>query len=359
MDHLLLVDPKQSRKKKFTLVATSILGTLAFCMIAGYCVMQAQQPAHAFQAAFSENILTDLFGVWKKFHQKHYESKEEEARKFKIFVENYKKIVEFNTQGHTSSVALNQFADMTEEEFRGLLLSNFHRNQFQAGETVELDVTDIPDSIDWRQLGAVTPVKNQGQCGSCWAFAAVAGLEGLNQIKNGKLLSFSEQQLVDCATNCYGCDGAETLYDALIYTANNGVELEESYPYTARDGTCKYDASKVVFKNSGHKEVTPKSVDQLKAAIAQQPVLVGVQASSLVFQFYSGGVISTLCGNNVDHAVTAVGYGPYNGKDAFIVKNSWGTSWGVSGYVYISTNPTPNNGDGVCGILGMPVYPTA
>jgi len=311
------------------------------------------------------DIFFDLFSFWKSHHNKIYDSAKEEAKRFRVFMDNYKKILEWNQDPtHTSQVALNHFADMTSEEFAAhvkALNTQSPLSFLSSNAAAEFDTKDLPSEVDWRSQGAVTPVKNQGSCGSCWAFAAAASLESLNQITNGKLESFSPQQLADCVTTCSGCGGCANLYNALEYTSKKGIELETDYPYNARTGSCKYDDSKVAFKNAGYELVKPKSADQLKAALVNQPVVVGVQASGVAFQFYAGGVISNglLCGDNMDHAITAVGYGEHKGHDSFIVKNSWGPSWGAQGYVYISTNDQANNGNGVCGILAAPVFPTA
>mmetsp|Transcript_24667 Transcript_24667/g.21831 ORF Transcript_24667/g.21831 Transcript_24667/m.21831 type:complete len:193 (+) Transcript_24667:586-1164(+) len=192
--------------------------------------------------------------------------------------------MEFNSQPHqTSTVSLNQFADMTSEEFAAYLRTlnsdnplSFLGMKDQTAEIPEFDVSALPSEVDWRTKGAITNVKNQGACGSCWAFAAAASLESLYQINGGELTSFSPQQLVDCASECSGCGGCSNLYNALEYTSKNGIESEIDYPYTTSDGSCKYDASKVVMKNSGYQLVKPQDPDQLKSALVNQPVVVGV-----------------------------------------------------------------------------------
>jgi len=314
------------------------------------------------QTGFANHLLHDLFVQWKQTYGKVYDSLEEEALRFSHFIDNYKQIVAFNAEGNGAILGLNQFADLSSEEF-GAQMGCLTEESFESlnnNPTVVFDTSSIPDSVDWRTKGAVTSVKNQATCGGCWAFAAAATLESLYQIKTNKTLTdFSPQQLIDCTSTCAGCSGCHNLYNALVYTSQYGIESWTDYPYTGVNGTCQYSKDRVIFTNKGYMNVTPKSVEQLKAAIAQQPVQVGIQANQLIFQFYAGGVIQKLCGDKMDHAVTAVGYGSYNGQDAFFVKNSWGQSWGVQGYVYISTNPDANSGKGVCGILQAPVYPTA
>jgi len=218
---------------------------------------------------------------------------------------------------------------------------------------------NLPESVDWRTKGAVTPIKNQGQCGSCWTFSTTGVLEGNYFLQHQKLLSFSEQQIVDCDTKDgnEGCDGGWP-YLAVKYAAENGLELEDDYPYKAVDGTCKFDSSKATQVAKGYAFVTANSTDALLTALVDSPVSVLIEADQDVFQFYTTGVIHANCGSSLDHAVLAVGYEKRGIYQAFIVKNSWGTSWGASGYVYISTTQKVNNGAGVCGILSQPLVAT-
>lgn len=203
----------------------------------------------------------------------------------------------------------------------------------------------------------MNPVKDQGQCGSCWAFSAIGALEGAYAIKSGKLLSFSEQQLVDCAKgDVYGSDGCNggDMAGAMTYAESFGLELEGDYAYTAMDGNCAYNKALVQATPVSHVEVTPNSSDALKAAIALGPVSVAIEADTFVFQFYSGGILnSKACGTNLDHGVVAVGYGvDGSGKAYYIVRNSWGPSWGLGGYINIAIVA----GAGICGIQMEPVY---
>jgi len=206
----------------------------------------------------------------------------------------------------------------------------------------------------------LTPIKNQGQCGSCWSFSTTGVLEGFHFIKSGKLLSFSEQQIVDCDTGTnQGCDGGYP-YLAVQYAVKNGLESETDYPYTGQDGSCAYDKSKATTGLAGgYKFATADSTDDLKSALVTQPVSVLVEADQDAFQFYSTGVLKTGCGTSLDHAVLAVGYTKVGLLEAFIVKNSWGTDWGEAGYIYIWDSQTVNSGKGVCGILSQPMVPTS
>jgi len=298
-----------------------------------------------------------LWQSWKLRHGKTYALGEEAAR-FGIFIENVNKITKNNQENSEVKFAINKFADLTASEFKAIYASG-SRAQPNADQkkAVKFNLADpLPDQVDWRDKGAVTPVKDQGQCGSCWTFSATGAIEGFYAINQGKLLSFSEQQIVDCDTEeDEGCNGGWH-YLAIEYAGNNGLELETDYPYTARDGKCKYDSSKAVKTNKGYAYVTANSTDNLKAALANiGPVSVAIEADQSIFQFYSKGVISAGCGADLDHAVLTVGYTKVGILEAFIVKNSWGTSWGDKGYVMLSTIQQLNRGQGACGILAIPV----
>jgi len=301
--------------------------------------------------------LSTLWSTWKTQHGKSYMASEELVR-FGIFVENLEKIAKMNAESTTAKFAINKFADLTSTEF-GLHYSSsaLYESNPKISE-VEPKVS-LPDQIDWREKGAVTPVKDQGQCGSCWAFSTTGVIEGTYFVNHGKLLSFSEQQIVDCAHNAgYGCQGGWP-YLAVQYAAQNGLEVETDYPYTARDGTCKYDSSKALKVTSGYKFITPKSSDLLKTALVDSPVSVLVQADQSAFQFYKSGVVTTGCGASLNHAILAVGYTKVGILEAFICKNSWGTGWGANGYIYLSTIQQINNGQGICGVLAQPMVSTA
>jgi len=201
-------------------------------------------------------------------------------------------------------------------------------------------------------------VKNQGFCGSCWAFSAVGAIESIHFIKTGKLDRFSEQQLVDCdkGTN-QGCNGGFE-YLGMDYVAKNGIELENDYKYTAQDGKCKFDAKKVAYKISGYAMVTPENSNKLADSVTTQPTAVAVQADSDYFQFYTGGVIDDEgCGTWLNHAILAVGFEAKAETPFWIVKNSWGEDWGEDGYVKILKET--KSGKGICGIAAEPSYPKA
>jgi C1A family cysteine protease len=208
----------------------------------------------------------------------------------------------------------------------------------------------------------VTPVKNQGQCGSCWAFSTTGSVEGAYFLKNGTLYSLSEQQLVDCsdAQGNQGCNGGLMDYAFTYIIQNKGITSELTYPYTAADGTCnKKKAEDVYATITAFTDVTPNSDEDLMTAIVQQPVSVAVEADQDSFQLYTGGVMTAACGTNLDHGVLAVGYGTEGGNDYYKVKNSWGADWGMKGYILLGRGSQYNGGSGQCGILMDPSYPTA
>jgi cathepsin L len=254
---------------------------------------------------------------------------------------------------------MNKFGDLTLEEFKTIYLT-------LSVNTSDLYPTDntyyappTADEVDWRLKGAVTKVKDQGQCGSCWAFSATGSVEGINAIKGKKIddISSSEQQLVDCSGSYgnYGCNGGlmDSAFDYII-KSSKGLDSESSYPYTAKDGSCKFNRDNIVTTIAGHKSVPGKNEAALQKAIVDQPVSVAIDAAHSSFQFYHSGVYfeSACSPTNLDHGVLAVGYGTNNG-DYYIVKNSWGTSWGAQGYILMARNKNNN-----CGIATMASYPT-
>eukprot|EP00350_Pseudokeronopsis_sp_OXSARD2_P002845 CAMPEP_0170547334 /NCGR_PEP_ID=MMETSP0211-20121228/5716_1 /TAXON_ID=311385 /ORGANISM="Pseudokeronopsis sp., Strain OXSARD2" /LENGTH=233 /DNA_ID=CAMNT_0010852309 /DNA_START=188 /DNA_END=885 /DNA_ORIENTATION=- len=201
-------------------------------------------------------------------------------------------------------------------------------------------------SVDWVSKGAVTHVKDQGRCGSCWAFSTTGALEGVHYQHSGKLYSFSEQQLVDCETHSHGCNGG-SFTRAFQYAESHKMTLEDDYRYTGKDGSCHSSKYKGYYSISSYTNVKSGSESALVSSIDKGPTSVAVQANQYAFENYSGGIIDSGCGSRTDHAILAVGYGSSNGHNYYKVKNSWGTHWGEKGYARIGRN---GNGAGICGI---------
>jgi C1A family cysteine protease len=293
-----------------------------------------------------------------KHYNRKYESFSEYLHRFDLFVKNAKMIEMHNSNGNSYSLGINQFADLTREEFKKYYTGVKPRTS-NGNNTVYLSTEGVADSIDWVSKGAVTGVKNQGNCGSCWSFSTTGSIEGIHAISTGKLVSLSEQQLIDCSTSYgnQGCNGG-LMDDAFQYVEKYGLELESDYGYEASQGTCQYDSSKVVAKITGYTDVPSKNNTQLKAAVSQQPVSVAIEADQFAFQYYSGGVLTGSCGTNLDHGVLAVGYGTDGDTKFWKVKNSWGASWGESGYVRIE-RVDDTDAAGKCGIAMQASYPSA
>ena len=307
------------------------------------------------------------FIKWLGRQGKLYSSFEEYKYRSKVFERNLDTIKEHNKGSSSWTMAVNKFADMTPQEFKAKFtgLSMKKRNTPNPWDLNKLEFDfkfsrTIPISIDWSTLGAVTPVKNQEQCGSCWAFSTTGSVEGAWFLAKKELVSLSEQQLIDCSTaeGNNGCNGGLMDYGFQYILSNGGITSENQYPYTATGpNTCQAANKTIVAKISAYHDVPVNSDAAFMEALTQQPISVAIEADQSVFQFYSGGVMSaTTCGTQLDHGVLAVGYGSLNGADYYKVKNSWGADWGMSGYILLGRGGAfaPS---GQCGILMAPSYP--
>merc|ERR1711990_809113 len=325
-------------------------------------------------APLGESEYTSLWSAFKADFTKAYTSVEEHALRFSIFKDNVDFIMSHNARAdeHGYTTGINQFADMTKAEFKKTMLT-YQAHLKKPNPIKVFDTTNLADSVDWVAKGAVTPVKNQGQCGSCWAFSTTGSTEGAYQIATGKLLSFSEQELVDCAGSYgnQGCNGG-LMDNGFKYLEAKGDALESTYSYTGKSGTCssskQAQTAIAAGKVTSFSDVTTDSETQMLAAVTAGPVSVAIEADQSGFQFYKSGVFSGTCGTNLDHGVLVVGYGTDSGKDYWKVKNSWGATWGQAGYILLERgNSTASNGrkllgggggNDECGILKQPSYPT-
>lgn len=367
--------------------------------------------AAAYFSTTSASLL-ERFEDWVKEHNIIHKDDVHKEQTFNTWSTNDKYIDDMNSRNLTYTLGHNQFSGMSSDEFNNFMGFQFNLEKIDPSkieskihhvktklheikclkdcvdnydtsnklDTVtcvtsciqdakdELSLTTVPESIDWVKNGAVTPVKNQGQCGSCWSFSTTGALEGAYYIKNGVLDSFSEQQLVDCDTRKnggkdMGCNGGLMDNAFSWIEKNGGLCTEEDYAYTSGTtktaGTC--DTSCTVVSGSeiiSYTDVKANSDNDMMSALAQQPVSIAIQADQKDFQLYKSGVFTGSCGTKLDHGVLVVGYGSLDGEDYYRVKNSWGTTWGDNGYIYLGRGDKFNNGSGQCGMLMQASYPT-
>ncbi|GJN32954.1 hypothetical protein PR202_gb21502 [Eleusine coracana subsp. coracana] len=344
------------------------------------CVLlpDAAAAASSVDAAGDLRLMTERFDAWQAAHNRTYATADERRRRFEVYRRNVEHIESTNRRGRLSyRLGENQFADLTGDEFRAAYtMQMMLPKQVLAARKAmrrlvgvasngssyaDEDAGAVPNSVDWRSKGAVTPPRSQMSCGSCWAFATVASIESLYKLKTGRLVPLSEQELVDCDTppGDHGCAGGWPGV-AMEWIARNGGGLAtaEAYPYESRQGRCRRDGARVgVAGIRGGAAVARRDEAALERAVARQPVTALINGDG--FQFYRGGVFSGACdARRTNHAVTVVGYGAEpgpGGRKYWIVKNSWGEGWGEKGYVRMERRVKAK--EGMCGIATMPHYP--
>jgi len=295
-------------------------------------------------------------------------------------LENWKNndriIADTNSKNLSYTLGHNAFSGMSSDEFADHMHFGLNREILETsglrGFSETLVETSAETSVDWRTKNAVTPVKNQKQCGSCWSFSTTGALEGIYAIKRGTLVSYSEQQLVDCdyiraGGTSLGCNGGDMKSAMEWIGKNNGLCTESAYPYVSGDtktnGPCQKSCSIVSGSDiSTTVSVSANSDSAMMTALSQQPVSIAIEADQSSFQLYKSGVFTGACGTNLDHGVLLVGYGTMNGLDYYILKNSWDVTWGSQGYMYIArgvdaSGKPYNGGKGQCGLLMQGVYP--
>jgi C1A family cysteine protease len=323
--------------------------------------------APALATPMTEDNYDFLFRAWRTQFGKTYSTPEEAHLRYNIFKANLDKVTAHNAKSEPWTMAMNEFGDLTPTEFAAGRIGGYvPRNLRRAAPAgnlavAKVDAADLPSSVDWTTKGAVTGVKNQGQCGSCWSFSTTGSVEGIGAISGKGLVSLSEQMLVDCSGNYgnQGCNGG-LMDDAFKYIINKGgLCSEAAYPYHASDGQCQASSCQLQPSSAitGYHDVTQDDMSALQTAAAQQPVSVAIEADQTSFQLYHGGVFTASCGTRLDHGVLVVGYGSDNGQDYWKVKNSWGASWGEAGYIRMGRGSSFGS-SGQCGIQMQPSYPT-
>lgn len=307
------------------------------------------------------------FDNWLNEFKLQYQSENHITEMMEKWIDNDNYIKEINSQNLPFKLGHNQFSGMNRTEFVETIKENSEFGKRVSKLNYKYIPEDnLPDHVDWVKAGAVTPVKDQGTCGSCWTFSTTGALEGAYFIKTGNLVSFSEQQLVDCDNlrgggRNHGCNGG--LMDRAFewISDNGGLCTEADYPYVSEDGSknvcqkiCKVvEGSEII----DYIDIYPGDEYSMMYSLTINPVSISIDASGRNFQLYKSGVLTSECGIKLDHGVLAVGYGSENGFNYYLVKNSWGTSWGEGGYIKLGRGPEYNNGDGQCGILLEGSYP--
>jgi len=310
-----------------------------------------------------EHYQSNFAGFVAKYNKIY--GKDDLVYRYNVFKSNLDFITATNKKNLSYTLGMNKFGDMPFHEFHAKYTGYNHikrdfivsKNAPAKSALLGHEHLKNPPNVDWRTQKAVTDVKDQGQCGSCWAFSATGSIEGAVAIKKKTLISISEQQLVDCsgAQGNQGCNGGLMDYAFEYVISNKGLATEKDYPYKAVDQRCKSPLPKSAVTISAYTDVNVNDDQALEDAVAKGPVSVAIEADQAAFQFYTSGVFDADCGDQLDHGVLAVGYNTLGGKKYWIVKNSWGGDWGNQGYIWM----VRTDGEGECGINMAASYPVA
>ncbi|TKS88301.1 Cathepsin S [Collichthys lucidus] len=312
----------------------------------------------------SSPALNRVWDEWTTQHRKAYDNQTEIAFRRAVWEKNMQLVLRHNQEAsagkHSFTMGLNHLADMTAEEVNEMLngLKLEEPVHSSNGTFKEVSGSPIPQSVDWRKHGLVSPVQNQGLCGSCWAFSSVGALEGQMKKRAGVLVPLSPQNLVDCSTidGNLGCRGGYISKAYRYIIRNGGIDSENFYPYEHKNGKCRYS----VTGKAGHcsdfhilPQGDERTLQEVVASVG--PVSVAVNARLPSFHLYRGGLYNEANCNPrfINHAVLVVGYGTDRGQDFWLVKNSWGTAWGEQGFIRIARNKK-----NLCGVASFAVYPT-
>ena len=309
------------------------------------------------------SLFSDDFEIWRITYDVKFDTCKDYLDSRKQWNRNDKFIKKHNSENHTFSLGHNMFSHLSFEKFRDdknlgknssleVSVEYIENTMKKINSLMKVENHKVYEEkktfIDWVEKGAVTKVKNQGDCGSCWSFSTTGLLEGAYFIKNGNLLSFSEQELVSCDNTDNGCNGGSMDSAVKWVNENGGICLEEDYPYEATDDKCSKSCKLVEgTKNVKTKNIIPMEY-ALEKAVTSQPISVGIDAEGREFQFYKDGVFTGECGTNIDHGVLVVGFGELDDVSYWKVKNSWGSDWGMGGYILIEKNNKIRGGK--CGI---------
>jgi C1A family cysteine protease len=324
--------------------------TLFFAVLLGLVALSVAIPVGRAQ---------DEFRNWMQQYNKQYETDAEFQHRFEVFLQNKQRVAQMNRAKPADSNVqwgVTKFMDLTPEEFKKFYLGTRVTETDNKPAPIDIDKLQqsLPTTFDWRSSSScISAVKNQGNCGSCWAFSTTEGTESAYCISTGKLYTLAPQELVSCDNTCDGCGGGEVTA-ALNYVERYGLEGESSYPYTSgnsgQNGKCTYNSADVeaTVTSWGYSTQSKNETAMQVSMYSISPLAVVVDAQS--WQFYKGGVVTSNCGTNLDHAVQAVGWNEASSTPYWIVRNSWGADWGEQGYIWVEMFKN------MCGIASQPLY---